>query len=630
MLYMDFVKLLEKIFSTSKRIEKTYYISELLKKTPEDDIPDVILLLQGDVFPVWDRRKLGVASQLVIKALHIASGFSIKDINDEWKTAGDLGVAAKKLMSNKKQQSLFTKPLTVSKVMNNLRQIAALEGKGSVDMKIKLIAELLGSSNGDEAKYIIRTLLGAMRIGIGEGLMRDAIAWAYLPKVLGIFVPCKHCGELTPNFERCLVCNQKLELGEINPELKTLKVSNLTSLQNLKGIDIIIPEGIGFREVYNYLINKIQDAYNLVNDFTLIAKILRTESLPGLDKVEFEVGKPIKVMLALKAENIKDAFDMVGRPAMLEYKYDGFRMQIHKKSNDIKIFTRRLEDVTPQFPDVVGFIKNNVKGTSFIIEGEAVGYDPETKEVRPFQEISQRIKRKYDIERIKKELPVELNLFDIVYLNGKSLLKTPFEKRRELLKSIVSEKKNEIVISKGIITDNDKTAENFFNEALEKGHEGLMFKKLNGPYKAGARVGYMVKLKPKAETFDLVIVGAEWGEGKRSGWLSSFYVACRDDDNFLLVGKVSTGLKEKSDEGTSFKEMTEMLRPLIIGTKGRYVKIRPEVIIEVGYQEIQKSPSYDSGFALRFPVFIRMREDKALDEITTLEEIKKTYQKYNH
>ena len=283
--------------------------------------------------------------------------------------------------------------------------------------------------------------------------------------------------------------------------------------------------------------------------------------------------------------------------------------------------------MTKQFPEVIEYVKKYVKGKTFILDSEAVGYNPKTKNYRPFQEISQRIKRKYDIEKLSRELPVEVNVFDILYYNGKSLIKEPFIKRRKLLEKIIKEKKWQLVLARQIITSDNKKAEEFYKKALKEGEEGVMVKALNAPYKPGARVGYGVKVKPEENDFDLVITGAEYGTGKRAGWLTSFDVSCKDKNKLLEVGKVSTGLKEKEEEGLSYKEMTRILKPLIIETKGRHVKVKPEIVVSVTYQNIQKSPTYSSGFALRFPRFTRLRPDRNVSDIATLSEIKKEYEK---
>jgi DNA ligase-1 len=299
-------------------------------------------------------------------------------------------------------------------------------------------------------------------------------------------------------------------------------------------------------------------------------------------------------------------------------------MMINKnEKGDISIFTRRLENVTKQFPDVVKYVETHVRGKSFMIDCEAVGYNPKTKEFQPFQYVSQRIKRKYDIEKLVKELPIELTVFDIIFYNGASLISEQFKKRRKLIEKIIKQEKFKITLADQIVTSNKEEVEKFFNKSLEEGQEGLMAKSLEAHYKPGARIGYAVKLKPDDKDFDLVITGAEWGTGKRAGWLTSFDISCRDKEELKAIGKVSTGLKEKEEEGLSFKEMTKKLKKLIIEEHGRKIKVKPSIVVTVLYQNVQKSPTYSSGYALRFPRIKTLRPDRDKSDIATLNEIKK-------
>jgi len=338
-----------------------------------------------------------------------------------------------------------------------------------------------------------------------------------------------------------------------------------------------------------------------------------------------KVGIPLKVMLALKVKDIDEGFERCGKPAEFEFKYDGMRMQIHKDGNEIKVFTRRLEEVTEQFPEVVDHIKKYVHETKIILDSEAVGYNKKTGKYLPFQSISQRIKRKYDIHKMSEEFPVEVNVFDIINYKGKSVINEPFEERKKMIKKMIKNVPKKIKAAKSIVTANKKEVEIFYKEAIDSGNEGLIIKKLDAPYKPGARVGFMVKLKGTKENLDLVVVKAEWGEGKRSKWLSSYTLACRNNGMLLEVGKASTGLKEKREEGLSFAEMTDMLRPLINKEEGKEVTLKPKIVIEVGYEEIQKSPTYSSGYALRFPRVISLRDDRSPDDVSTLKMIENFY-----
>lgn len=560
MKYKLLAELYEELSGTTKRLKKIEILSRFLKELHESD-KEVLYLLMGDIYPEYNKSKIGISSQLAIKAISKATGTSSEQVVKEWKSIGDLGKVAEKLTSHKKQHTLQSHILTTEKVIENLRKLPELEGKGTIDRKIALITELLTSASAVEALYLVRTLMGDLRIGIKESTIKESLALAYFK-------------------------------GDKEQAVK------------------------------------IQDAINKSNDLASVFEIVKRGKTGELGRVKLEIGKPIKVMLAEKAKNIKEGFETVGKPAAIEYKYDGFRLVIHKKGNDVKLFTRRLENVTKQFPDVVECIKKYVKGDSLILDSEAVGYDRKTKEYKPFQAISQRIKRKYDIEKIQEELPVEVNVFDILYYNGKSLLNEPFRKRTELIRKIIENHPYKIIHSKQIITDDEKKTEEFYRQALKDNQEGIMMKNLDAIYNPGRRVGDMIKIKPEERDFDLVITGGEYGTGKRRGWISSFILSCKDKDKYLEIGKVGTGLKEKKEEGTlSFHELTERVKPYITEEKGKNVKIKPKIVVSVTYQEIQRSPTYSSGFALRFPRFTALRPDRSASDITSLKQIENEFKK---
>ena len=576
MKYSDLVSVYSNLEKTSKRLEKTYIISQFLKKAPATDLDNIILLLQGIVFKRTEENNLGVASKLVIKALKNASGYDEDYVQNLFKKTGDLGEVASELIKKKKQFTLSKEELSVKKVFESIKKLAIFEGEKSQERKIKSIESLLTSAEPEEAKYIIRTILEDLRVGAGEGTLRDAIVWAFFSK------------------ETELKYDDKNKSVSYNDEIKK----------------------------YTLL---VQEAYDLTHDFALVVASAKLGE-DNLSKIEMIIGNPFKVMLAIKEPTIETAMDRVGLPSVIEYKYDGFRLIVHKRGKIVKLFTRRLENVTKQFPDIVEAIIENVKAKNCILDSEAVGYNKKTKKYIAFQKISQRIRRKYDIDKIAKEFPIELNVFDLLNLEEKSTINLALKERFSMLKKIIKEESKKIVIAKHILTDNEKTARDFFKEAIQIGHEGVMFKNNDAPYKPGSRVGYMVKYKEAMESLDLAIVASEWGEGKRSGWLSSYLVACQDEDgNLLEIGRVSTGLKEKAEEGLSFEEMTKKLKPLIKKESGKEVRVKPVLVIEVEFEEIQKSPSYSSGYALRFPRVIRLREDKGLQDLSYIKDIDEQY-----
>lgn len=551
--YSTLVQTYEKLEKTPGRLSKIDIISELLKETGIEILPKVALLIQGRVFPSWDERVIGIARQTVIKIIAQTTGFEEKEIVSKFNKVGDLGLVVEELVSKKKQQTFLKRPLSVDKVFENLQSVAAIEGSGSQDRKINLISELLSAATPQEAKYIVRTVLEELRVGVAEGVLRDAIGKAF----------------------------------EVGP-------------------------------------TDVENAWFILPDYGEVAKIAKSKGEKGLKNVEIELGTPINVLLAERSPTLEEALNTFENVA-LEFKYDGARTLIHKKSDTVWVFTRRLEDVTKAFPDIVSLVKKNVKAENCILDSETVGTDPKTGRSVPFQALSTRIKRKYDIEKASKEIPIKVNLFDIVYLNGKSLFDLPLTERYTLLKKSIKEAEN-FRLADRLETKDIKEAEKFYKKALEDGEEGLIIKNLDAKYQPGRRVGFWLKVKPTLENLDLAIIGGVWGTGKRTGWIGSLILGCLDEknENHLACGMLGTGIKEKKELETdlTFDELTKMLKPLTISEKGNEIRVKPKIIIEVAYEEIQKSPTYDSGYALRFPRFIRLRPDKKeADSLTRLKKI---------
>jgi len=611
MKYSDVVSVYDQLSKTPKRLEKTFILSGFIKHIPSDDLPSVFLLLQGKVFPSSDTSKIGVASQLAVKAIQTATGATKENVQSKWKDTGDLGETAADLCKSKSQMTLGSRPLTTKGVLKSLQKLASTEGMGSTDTKTGIVAELLSNASPLEAQYIIRTVLGDLRIGAASGVLRDAIVSAFFPRVL---------------FQgKALDTKESISYKDENV-LSLSSVEELESKLKTEHTVIDTKNEKDARFILNFFTDSVQNALDLTNDFGIISQKCKSQGLKGLSRISIIPGNPVKVMLYPKAKDIEDAFKQVGSPSAFEYKYDGFRLQIHRNGDNITLFTRRLENVTQQFPDVVDAIKKNVSSHDIILDTEVVGVDKKTKIHIPFQNISQRIRRKHNIEQMSKEWPVVVHVFDIIELDGKNLLSTPFIERRKTLEKVINKKNTVIEYATQIITDNIEKASLFYLEAQQKGYEGVMAKSLDGPYKPGSRVGYGVKVKPVMETLDCVVVGAEWGEGKRAHWLSSFDIAVWDGDELKAIGKVSTGLKEKSEEGLSFFEITSALQPLIVKEEARHVFVSPQIILEVQYEEIQRSPSNNSGYALRFPRVVRRRDmEKSVEDADTVIRVKELF-----
>lgn len=561
---MDYARLAEvyaELEKTPGKLEKTRIMAELLRKCGKEELPMVTGLLQGRVFPVWSDKEIGIATQLMIKALASNTGFREDVIEKEFRESGDLGLVAEKLVSGKKQSTLFSRKLTTKMVFENLRSLAGVEGKSSQTRKFQLISELMSSASPMEAKYIVRTVLGDLRIGVAEGIVRDSITRAFFGDREG--------------------------------------------------------------EEYKEALKAVEWAWFLRPDYGEVAVIAKESGLEGLRKARLEVGKPYMVLLSEKSPGLEEALKAFERPC-LEYKYDGARVCLHKKGEKVWLYTRRLEDVTEQFPEVAEMVKG-LKARSCILEGEMVGVGKDGRPL-PFQSLSQRIKRKYDIGKVQKEIPVRVNVFDITYLEGKELFGRALEERWKLLGSVVKGVPGRFMLAEHIEGKDLKMAERFYRKALSLGHEGLIVKNLEATYQPGRRVaGGWLKVKPTMENLDLVIIGATWGTGKRAGWLGSLVLGCRDrDDRFRECGMIGTGIKEKS-EGVTFEQLTKLLKPCIESEKGSSVRIRPKVVVEVAYEEIQKSPNYSSGYALRFPRVVSLREDIGLQGVDSVERLERLF-----
>jgi DNA ligase-1 len=561
MYYSKLADTYEELEKTPAKLKKSGIIAGLLKGTEAKEIEMVVLLLQGRVFPIWSEKELGIANLLMIKAISSATGFLVQRVEERFKKTGDLGLVVEELIKNRRQSTLFRKRLTIEKVFENLRKIPEVEGKGSQDKKFQLVSEIMGSAEAKEAKYIVRTVLGELRVGVAEGIMRDAIAEAFLP-------------------------------GEDGAKA-------------------------------------IEWAWFLTGDYGEVAAIAKEKGMAGLRKVRLEIGKPIQVLLAEKAPSLSEALESFEECA-IEVKYDGARVQIHKKGERIWLYTRRLENITKQFPDLVELVKKHVKGSEFIIEGEILAIDPKSHSPMTFQTLSQRIHRKYDIQETIKQIPIQANLFDVIYLDGKSFFEADFKERRRTLESIITEVPGKFQLAEELITKDLQKAEKFYKKALEANQEGVMVKNLKALYQPGRRVaGGWLKVKPTMENLDLAIVGGTWGTGKRAGWMGSFLLGVRDENRFLECGMIGTGVKEKEQasekEGVTFHQLTKLLKPYIESEKASSIKIKPKVVVEVAYEEIQKSPNYESGFALRFPRVIRIRFDKGIEQADTLERLKRLY-----
>ncbi len=363
----------------------------------------------------------------------------------------------------------------------------------------------------------------------------------------------------------------------------------------------------------------VQKASMLTGDIAEVAAIAKSQGQEGVSKLQLQVFKPIKPMLAQSAENVYEALREHEGETAFEHKLDGARVQIHKSKDVVRIYSRRLTEVTNSFPEIVDFVRRDIKANEAILEGEIVAVGKDGNPL-PFQNLMKRFRRIHGVESMIARIPVELYLFDIVYLNGQSLIEKRYIERRKKLRQI----SRDLHQTKQVITNNPIEAEGFFREAIEKGHEGLVAKKPDSPYTPGIRGKRWFKIKESLEPLDLVIVAAEYGHGRRHDWLSDYYLAAREPKTgeFLVVGKTFKGLKDEE-----IIEITGKLKELTVKEEHRRVIVTPEIVVEVSYNEIQESPKYKCGMALRFARITKIRNDKSPEEADNIQRIREIYEK---
>ncbi len=604
MKFLEVAEFWSRVESASSRLTMTDIIAEALEKAEKKDVRPLVYLSQGKLGPDFLEEDLGLGEKLVIEAIAKASGNAKDEVQKQYKKIGDIGELAEKLSDGRKQQSLGKQELSFEKVFKNMEKITKAEGKGSQLSKIRLLAELLNSASGTEAKYIVRIPIGAMRLGIGEPTIMDALAINYLEEF-----------------------RQQEKILEKKLGKKYKKKEDLE------------------RQLKFKLREKIEAKYNIHPDLGEIAEIIKEKGLKGIQSISIETGIPIRPTLAERLPSAKEIVEKIGTCAV-EAKYDGFRFQVHKNGDKVIIFSRKMENMTNMFPEIVEGVKKQVKADKAIIEGEALAFEEETGEYYPFQVTIQR-KRKYDIEEKAKELPLKLFVFDLMMFNGKDMMKETFRKRREKLEEIIEE--GEIVAPTNTITTNKpEEIEKFFEESIEKGLEGIIAKDLEAKYIAGARKYAWIKLKRSykgemQDSTDLVIIGYYKGKGKRARFgLGGLLTACynKKEDMFDSVARIGTGLSEQQLE-----EMEKRLSKISVKKKPIRVnsEITPDVwtepkyVIEVVADEITESPMHvcekkgkEKGLALRFPRLISFRQDKKPEQATTGKEIKQMFKKQKH
>jgi DNA ligase-1 len=364
---------------------------------------------------------------------------------------------------------------------------------------------------------------------------------------------------------------------------------------------------------------RVQHAAMVLGDIGEVAWKLRTQGIDSLEKAQFCVFRPVKLMLAQTAQTVEEALKEQGGESAFEFKYDGARVQIHKQGPVVRIFSRRLTDVTESLPDIVEVVKQNIEADSAIVEGEVVALDSSGYPIA-FQHLMRRFKRTKEVSDMRQRIPLTLYLFDVLFLNGESTITKPYMERRQLL----VENAGKIALTRQIQTADAATAESYHKEALATGHEGLMAKKPDSPYTPGRRGKRWLKIKTTLEPLDLVITAAEYGYGRRREWLSDYYLGARDPQTgeFWDVGKTFKGLTD-----AELADLTVQLKEIAVSRQGHRVTVLPRIVVEVAYNEVQQSPKYRSRMALRFARITRIRDDKSPEEASTIGQVREIFER---
>ncbi|WP_400239469.1 ATP-dependent DNA ligase [Methanomethylophilus alvi] len=584
MQFGDLAEVFNRLEKTSSRLEMTDILAEFFRNVKPEEIRKTIYLSVGRLHPDFVPLELGMADKLVLKAIASVSGRRSEEVEDLWTKTGDPGEVAEMLIAKKKQMTLFSEPLSFQNVIEGLTAIENASGKDSQDKKMKLLARMLHDSSPLEARYLCRIVTGRMRVGAGTMTAMDALASAFASK------------EDRPDIER---------------------------------------------------------AFNITCDMGLVAETLASGGLDAVKGIEVSVGNPVKVMLAERLRSLPEIMERLGGKCAFEYKYDGIRVQAHIKKGPggfVKLFSRRLEDLTSNFPDIGEALLRQLKGKEAIVEGECVAYDPDTGTLQPFQNVTHR-RKKHGMEKAVEDIPVRIFLFDMLYFDGEDYTLKPYSFRRMRLESSFkdddSERYDRIGYTSRAIIDSDEKAQEFFDGAIAARCEGIMAKSLSedSVYRAGSRGFLWIKYKKDytqalVDSFDLTVVGAFYGMGKRAGKYGALLMAAYDPDTgrFGTACKLGTGFDDAfldAMPGLLEKYRCETKPASLDAEMVPDVWFIPGVVLEVTAADISLSPIHtiaygtvkeDAGLGLRFPRFTgRVRDDKTPEQCTTASEIVEFY-----
>jgi DNA ligase-1 len=557
MKFTDFVDHADRIAAVPGDDDTIARTSDLLREASNDEadtdtIRHVTRFIQGRAFASSDPRKLDIGAKLCHEAIARAASAESLDadaVSDLVVEEGGVGKAVDVIdFGGQTGLAAFggsggSDGVTIGRVADVFHDVATTTGAGSTETRLRMLFGLFNDCTQDEIRVLARIMVDEMRIGVGEGTVRDAIAEAF-------------------------------------------------------GISIEL----------------VEDSLQVANDYGLVAETAAVDGSEGLSNFELEVGRPIKCMLAQKG-TAEDAASTWGEVAV-QSKYDGARAQVHYDGETVTVFSRRLENITDSVPEVVEAVEANATAPA-IFDGEIVAYDSETGRPEPFEMVLQRIRREDNVQKMMAKVPVRFRPFDCLYYNGESLLTDDLTDRHDHLKDAYAD---DAAISTLHRVDTAEGVVELEQQALDDGHEGVMLKNPDAEYIPGDRGREMLKLKPDVETLDLAVIGGEWGEGRRSGFVGSVILGTKTPDGFKAIGKAATGISD--DE---LAELTDLVTPHVRSDSGQEFDAKPEVVVEIGYQDIQESPEYESGYALRFPRFKVFRHEKPVEEVDDIEKVERLF-----
>ncbi|HNP89018.1 MAG TPA: ATP-dependent DNA ligase [Candidatus Woesebacteria bacterium] len=588
MKFTNFADYLARLEATSSRLAITEILAELFKKASADEVDKICYLSLGQLAPLYEGVEFNLAEKLLFRAVGQAFKVSEEEVKREYKKVGDLGEVAQRLKTLNSGKE--NRDLSVNQVYEMLLAIAEEGGSGSVERKVRKMAELLGFLDKLSVKYVVRIPLGRLRLGFSDLTILDALSWM----------------------------------------LKGDKSQR----------------------------NIIEEAFNVQADIGNIVRLVKVKGLDSLKDLRVRLGVPVMSGLCQRLPTADEMITKMGKVAV-EPKYDGTRLQMHfsrkkiekekeslmlfdfKTEGFIRTFTRNLENTTPMFPDLAKAAWQEINAQEVILDGEAIGFDLKTGKFLPFQETIKR-KRKHDVSLTAQKIPLRYYVFDVLFKDGRDLLKLPLSERRTILEKTISPKNRTILISPQIVTDQVDVLRTYHDEQKQKGLEGVVVKKWSAPYDPGRRGFTWVKFKEEeskkggglADTLECVVMGYYRGKGKRAGFgIGAFLVGIREAENsdtFLTISKIGTGLtdeqwRELKAKSENFKVKSEPKQYKVNKNLEPDVWCEPKIMVEIQADNITVSPIHTAGLALRFPRLVRFRDLKAASQATTLTEAKKLF-----